>query len=202
MKRIGLCFAGILISLLVLSSCTSSKDFYGLKLIDNSKAKDVSSIELMAFLEQDKTNEHEVVDYISESYLPLISESYLPVEVAKGTEYIAIFDINGQGKAVYTLQDYMTSGYMCANFAVDLHNNSEQAMIRCAVVTCAERGHAFNAFNATDKGLVYVDASTGIDSIAYLQESDLLVAKSKVRMGKGEWAVRYLGDPKTFKVEW
>lgn len=161
MKRITLCLVGILVGilvgLLVLSGCVSAKDFYGLELIDNPKAQDVSSVELIAFLEQDKTNEHEIISYIG-------------------------------GR-----------GYMCVNFSVDLHNNAEEAMIRCAIVTNAT--HAFNAFNTTDKGLVYVDASTGIDSLAYLEDS-LLIVPVKIREGIGVSATGILGDPNKFKLEW
>jgi len=86
-------------------------------------------------------------------------------------------------------KDYVYPLYTCGDFASCLHDSSEKSGIRCGIVgvkfkttykenrseilnndshyppayssydTC--RGHAFNVFNTTDRGMVYVD-STGI----------------------------------------
>lgn len=86
-------------------------------------------------------------------------------------------------------KDYIYPVYTCGDFAARLHDEAEKNGIKCGVVgvkfnatsnenmskasvsdlhsppayssydTC--RGHAFNAFNTTDMGMVYVD-STGI----------------------------------------
>lgn len=86
-------------------------------------------------------------------------------------------------------RDYVYPVYTCGDFASRLHDNAEKSGIRCGIVgvkfkttykenrsemsnndshypptyssydTC--RGHAFNVFNTTDRGMVYVD-STGI----------------------------------------
>ena len=86
-------------------------------------------------------------------------------------------------------KDYVYPVYTCGDFASHLHDEAEKQGIKCGVVgvkfnttlkedmsgilnnksnypppyssydTC--RGHAFNAFNTTDRGMVYVD-STGI----------------------------------------
>lgn len=189
MKRVILSIVIISITLLTLTSCSTTKatnNFYGLPLVNNSKAIDVSSIELMVFLRQDKTNKHEVVIYHHED--PIVEVNWW----CRG----------GKGIKPETLKEFVTSGYMCLNFAVDLHNNAEQVGIRCAVVVSPEQYHAFNAFNTTDKGLIYVDASAGIDSFAYYQLPSLLIVDSKIREGIGDSAIRYLGNPKTFKIKW
>ncbi len=53
--------------------------------------------------------------------------------------------------------------HMCADFAEDVHNNAEAAGIRAALVGIdlkgKEIGHACNAFETTDRGLVYVDCT-------------------------------------------
>jgi hypothetical protein len=55
----------------------------------------------------------------------------------------------------------------CADYAGDLHNEAEARGIRAAIVLVHEKGlplfyfHAINAFNTTDKGMVYVDAGLG-----------------------------------------
>lgn len=57
---------------------------------------------------------------------------------------------------------------VCADFAEDVHNNAEAKGIRAAWVSIDLRanddGHALNAFETTDKGLVYVDC-TGEDTL-------------------------------------
>jgi hypothetical protein len=54
-------------------------------------------------------------------------------------------------------------GYVCADFAEDVHNNAEAAGIRAASVSVdfdgSEDGHALNAFDTIDKGLVYIDCT-------------------------------------------
>ncbi|RZB32200.1 MAG: hypothetical protein AEth_00523 [Candidatus Argoarchaeum ethanivorans] len=57
---------------------------------------------------------------------------------------------------------YLDNSFVCADFAEMLHNNAETSGIKTAWVgvdfTVGE-GHALNAFNTTDKGLVYVDCT-------------------------------------------
>lgn len=54
-------------------------------------------------------------------------------------------------------------GYVCADFAEDVHNNAEAAGIRAASVSVEFEGggdgHACNAFDTIDEGLVYIDCT-------------------------------------------
>lgn len=65
--------------------------------------------------------------------------------------------------------------YVCADFAEDVHNNAEAAGIRAAWVGVDfegeeyAAGHALNAFETADGGLVYIDC-TEVDCIAYVEE--------------------------------
>lgn len=57
-----------------------------------------------------------------------------------------------------------TNTFVCSDFAEVLHNNAEKAGIKCAWVGCdftRGLGHAFNEFNTTDQGIVYIDC-TGV----------------------------------------
>lgn len=58
-----------------------------------------------------------------------------------------------------------TNTFVCSDFAEVLHNNAEKAGIKCAWIGCeftnGGEGHAFNEFNTTDKGVVYIDC-TGV----------------------------------------
>jgi len=55
--------------------------------------------------------------------------------------------------------------HVCADFAEEVHNNAEAAGIRAAWVGIDiegdEEGHALNAFETTDRGLVYIDCTGG-----------------------------------------
>lgn len=61
-------------------------------------------------------------------------------------------------------RDYVPGDFVCGSFAQDVHNNAEKAGIRAAWVAIELEGkpigHALNAFNTTDHGLVFTD-STG-----------------------------------------
>ena len=63
-------------------------------------------------------------------------------------------------------KEYIASGpgaYVCADFAEQVHNNAEAAGIRAAWVSLTfegtKQGHALNAFETSDKGLVYIDCT-------------------------------------------
>ena len=97
--------------------------------------------------------------------------------------------------------------YVCVHFARDLHNNAEVAGIRCAVVWTANRGHVFNAFETTDKGVVFVDASKGPDGFAY-DRGGTLVVDGRIPEGiHGENVIITgyffnLGHSEDFEIEW
>ena len=59
--------------------------------------------------------------------------------------------------------EYPRIGYVCADFAEDVHNNAEAAGIRAASVSVdfegSEEGHALNVFDTIDMGLVYIDCT-------------------------------------------
>lgn len=85
-------------------------------------------------------------------------------------------------------------GYVCADFAEKVHNNAEAAGIRVAWVGVEFEddieGHALNAFETTDKGLVYIDCTGELEKtwIGYI-------------LPNGEWSGSYLPElhPVTFK---
>lgn len=75
------------------------------------------------------------------------------------------------------------AAYVCADFAEDVHNNAEEAGIRTAWVGIEiegdEEGHALNAFETTDRGLVFIDC-TGQSLIQRIQQrARLLLALSE-----------------------
>jgi len=86
-------------------------------------------------------------------------------------------------------RDYIKNGanaYVCSDFAEEVHNNAEAAGIRSGWVAIrfngTDEGHAINAFETIDKGLVYIDCTNSQsaensvseierwDTIAYIEE--------------------------------
>ena len=66
---------------------------------------------------------------------------------------------------------YVEGSFDCSGFAITLRDNAAGCGIRCAYVEIdflVEGGHALDAFETTDMGLVYVD-STEADQIAYVK---------------------------------
>ena len=70
------------------------------------------------------------------------------------------------GEDTTDTNDYLENpiiGYVCADFAEDVHNNAEAAGIRAAWVSLhiegSDKGHACNAFDTIDMGLIYIDCT-------------------------------------------
>jgi hypothetical protein len=90
---------------------------------------------------------------------------------------------------------YAFLGRTCGDFAEMVHNNAESAGIRAALVTIDFEGqgpgHALNAFETTDKGLVYIDC-TGQDLGSWLVEHNVKIDKTTGEVifeeqGIGSW---------------
>jgi hypothetical protein len=60
---------------------------------------------------------------------------------------------------------YERGVFTCGDYAEMVHNNAEKAGIRCAFVGIHfvndGVGHACNAFNTTDQGVIYIDCTDG-----------------------------------------
>ncbi len=92
-------------------------------------------------------------------------------------EQSALVDISWPELKEFLEQDdtdrltYVEGSFDCSGFAITLRDSAARCGIRCAYVEIAfavEGGHALDAFETTDRGLVYVD-STGADRIAYVK---------------------------------
>ena len=83
-------------------------------------------------------------------------------------------------------QPYVYYSYECASYAEEVHNHAEARGIRAAFVAVVfsneDVGHALNAFQTKDKGLIYIDCSgdlengIGYDKVAYIEEGEELGA--------------------------
>lgn len=75
--------------------------------------------------------------------------------------------------------------YVCSDFAEDVHNNAEAAGIRTAWVSIDfegdDEGHALNAFETTDRGLVYIDC-TGQGLLSLLLSYDVVKTEQGISL--------------------
>ena len=117
-------------------------------LINNEEAVNPSYSQLVGFLRQDNTDQ-----------FPYISTVSLPGFYYGSAESHVNLD---------RIQDIIDGAaqpgnpHVCADFAERLHNNAELAGIRCAYVSvglAGTPGHACNAFQTADRGLIYVDVT-------------------------------------------
>ena len=76
-----------------------------------------------------------------------------------------------------------TSTYVCSDFAKALHDNAEATGIKTGWVGAIGADHAFNIFETTDKGTVYIDC-TGVPGGATLQDKQLNVVIGQPLSGK------------------
>lgn len=76
-----------------------------------------------------------------------------------------------------------TSTYVCSDFAKTLHDNAEKNGISAGWVGAKGCNHAFNVFQTTDKGIVYIDC-TGVPGGATFQDKQLNVAVGQPLTGK------------------
>ena len=118
----------------------------------------------------------------------LVYNSYKSAYIAGAKDDIKFLDNNEFAKDVtysevitFVLEDetdkveYNYSSFVCADSAEMLHNNAEAAGIKCAYVSVSATGisndgvpfdgHALNAFNTTDRGLIYIDSTGSMDNM-------------------------------------
>lgn len=126
-------------------------------LINNKNAVNPTYNQLISFLQQDKTDQFPY-NYI----LPVSETFYGTLESHVDLKNIQNI-IDGTAKP--------GNPDICADFAERLHNDAEIAGIKCAYVSLdmtgytdpdhlgipSDSGHALDAFQTTDRGLVYID---------------------------------------------
>ena len=143
-------------------------------LINNENAANPSYSQLVSFLRQDNTDEFPYMYTISPPGMYYgTAESHVDLEHIQ-----SIIDGTAQP----------SGPHVCADFAERLHNNAELAGIRCAYVSItlvgypdpynygisSSTGHACNAFQTTDRGLIYIDC-TGISDSYGPDNNDTIV---------------------------
>jgi hypothetical protein len=114
-------------------------------LINNGDYKNPTYSQLLDFLRLDKTDQ-----YSYQYIIPFPGSYYGSAESNVKLDLMEEI-INGTKQ--------LSPPRICSDFAETLHNNAERAGIRCAFISInvGGSGHALNAFNTTDRGLVFID---------------------------------------------
>ena len=144
----------------------TGNDCYGefIVLINNKDAKNPTYSELLDFLRSDTTDE-----FPYQYTLPVMEFYYGEAEDKIDLSILKSI-IDGTAEP--------SPPKICADFAERLHNEAEMAGIRCAYVSLemigytdpynleieSDAGHACNAFETIDRGLVYIDCTGFSDS--------------------------------------
>jgi len=110
---------------------------------------------------------------------------------------------------------YNFSSFVCADFAETLHNNAEVTGIKAAFVSielgpCLSfpriGGHALNAFETTDKGLVYIDCTGSTNDLSINGDTivDAKVGRDYIPLSifpEPGWSVEWENLGKVLKIE-
>jgi len=99
---------------------------------------------------------------------------------------------------------YILESYTCGDYAEEVHNNAEAAGIKAGWVTIEFKeggiGHAFNVFNTTDSGLIYIDC-TGWDG----ESRDISVGSAYSPIIPGnpdDWEYTSMGIISEYDIYW
>ena len=105
---------------------------------------------------------------------------------------------------------YKPGKYTCGDFAETVHNNAEKAGIKTAWVTIDFKndngGHVCNAFNTTDKGLIFIDCTGSYPHKSGNWDSIVKVKKGKAYkptpLFRSGYTYYSMGTVKSYKIFW
>lgn len=98
--------------------------------------------------------------------------------------------------------EYKKGQFTCGDYAERVQNNAEKAGMRCAWVSVDfidAAGHACNAFNTTDRGLMFIDCTNG-DAHVDMQIGQLC-APTPLNPNAG-YSIKPLGILKNYDIYW
>ncbi|AKB54927.1 MULTISPECIES: hypothetical protein [Methanosarcina] len=107
--------------------------------------------------------------------------------------------------------NYVLDKFVCADFAEQVQNNAEIAGYNCAYVDISftdNAGHACNAFNTTDRGLIFIDCTNSLegggpyngDCIVNIVKGSIY--KPQYLFNSGGWYNLPMGTVKSYTVYW
>lgn len=106
---------------------------------------------------------------------------------------------------------YIVGEFVCADFAEKVQNNAEIAGYNCAFVDVTftdNVGHACNAFNTTDRGLIFIDCTNSLEgSGPYNKDCVVNIVEGctynpQFIFNSGRWYPLPMGTVKSYEVFW
>ena len=162
----------------LLSSCTPgipADEYYKLQADLDAANQEID--EITAELAQLEADRRELQDNYTSLYNDCQSSRDSYQKLLERLKQSELADISWPELKQFLEQDdtdsltYVGGRFDCSGFAITLRDNAARCGIRCAYVEInfsVDSGHALNAFETTDMGLVYVD-STEADMIGYVK---------------------------------
>lgn len=189
-------------------------------LINNREAKDPTYNELIEFLKNDWTDSYLSMGFGITGFF--YGDPWNSVKIDYYKDWIEFG--TGTPGAIFYIKYPMSHPLrdrkklmVCADFAEVLHNNAELFGIKAAWVAINFEegpGHALNAFQTTDRGLVFIDCTgqsfedawkirydkpDSWDKLAHVKEGRILT-HSPIDNQRGSW--QSMGIVKTIEVYW
>ncbi|MEN6290443.1 MAG: hypothetical protein ABFD07_00300 [Methanobacterium sp.] len=108
-------------------------------------------------------------------------------------------------------REYILDEFVCADFAETVQHNAEVAGYNCAYVDITFTdgiGHMCNAFQTTDRGLVFIDCTNSIggggpvnnDCVVYIADGGIF--KPEFLFPSGGWYTVAMGTVESYKIYW
>lgn len=105
---------------------------------------------------------------------------------------------------------YVPGYFVCVDFAETLHNNAEKSGIRCGLVVLHPILHACNAFETTDRGLVFIDCTGQPKYETGPYDKDRLVnvqlgadyAPRFIFSSQSGWTIQDMGTVTRYQICW
>jgi hypothetical protein len=100
-------------------------------------------------------------------------------------------------------RSYNANSYNCMNFAQTFHNSCEANGIKAGWTASKGMDHAFNIFQTTDKGIVYIDC-TGVPGGKSNQDKEITISGNRAtgRSLYEGWTFTYDGTVGTLETYW
>lgn len=102
-------------------------------------------------------------------------------------------------------RSYVPGKYTCGDFAETVHNNAEKAGYRAGWVSIEGINHSCNAFQTTDKGIIYIDCTSSPNGNGYWDSSVKIangIEYKRVPLFTDNFYFYSMGTVNSYKIYW
>ena len=167
-RRLSIGLAAICLTMVLLSGCRSGTQYEPLQVQVAALVEEKSTLEReIQQVYSDETTLKADYEHLQTKYQNLLQKSKQPSlenpTWAELREFLEWDDTDAL--------PYIEGKFDCCGYAITLRDRAWRYGIRCAFIEVSfsgSKGHVLNAFETTDKGLIYVDV-VGSDKMAYIE---------------------------------